>query len=315
IAVTAAWLGVLGALPAAVDAIITYSAAYVAASAGYGANLGAPAAFGTVLLSAYLIIPAAVGACAIGTASQPRRSVAIASLLWICGSVALFVLQGRFYAHYAIPLAVPIGILAGLGLERIGELLREVRWSGPRVLIVVPLSAALVVSVQAGVWSTTMQMVTAASRSERVEAVSARVRQLPAGTMLVWGKEPRLYGEAGRTPATGYIYLYPLTTPGYSSAAMIGEMARALAANPPAVVVDAGSDAPGAPGFLPLLIARPVLTDGRDLDLLDPLRAFVAEHYQLTATVAGWPVYVLRNDAVAWAGTPSSAREVSLIGR
>ena len=71
-------------------------------------------------------------------------------------------------------------------------------------------------------------------------------------------------------------------------------MVRELTDDPPAVVVDAGSDAPGQPGFLPLLIDRPVTTDGRDLDLLDPLRAFVADRYDLVATVAGWPIYVLR---------------------
>jgi hypothetical protein len=75
---------------------------------------------------------------------------------------------------------------------------------------------------------------------------------------------------------------------------MVEEVARGLAADPPAVVVDAGSTGPGQPGFLPLLIDRTVLTDGRDLDLLDPLRAFVADRYELAATVAGWPIYVLR---------------------
>jgi hypothetical protein len=89
----------------------------------------------------------------------------------------------------------------------------------------------------------------------------------------------------------------PLTTPGYSTPAMIDQMARALADDPPSVIVDAGSDAPGLPGFLPLLIDRPVLTDGRNLDLLDPLRAFVAARYELAATVAGWPIYVLRAEA------------------
>ena len=73
---------------------------------------------------------------------------------------------------------------------------------------------------------------------------------------------------------------------------------RELAANMPEVVVDAGSDAPGDPGFLPLLIPRRILTDGRDLDLLDPIRDFVAEHYRLSLTVDGWPIYVLR-------GTPT----------
>lgn len=296
IAVTAAWLSAIGALPAALDVVVTYSAAYRAASAGYGATLGTPAAAQTTLLALYLITPAVLGAASLATASQPRRGVVIVSLLWIGGSLALFVAQGRFYAHYAIPLAVPIGILAGLGLDRIGGSLRRLHGVGQRILIVLPLVATLSVSVLAGVFSAAAQIAEAADHAQRMQAVSERLRDLPAGTLLVWGKEARLYDLAGRAPATRYIYFYPLTTPGYSTAAMIDEVARALAADPPAVVVDAGSDAPGAPGFLPLLIQRRVLTDGRDLDLLDPLRAFVAEHYDLAAIVAGWPVYVLRGE-------------------
>ena len=112
--------------------------------------------------------------------------------------------------------------------------------------------------------------------------------------MLVWGNQPGLYDLADRAQATRYSYLYPLTTAGYSTPAMVGAVARALADHPPAVVVDAGSSGPGQPGFLPLLIDRPIATDGRDLDLLDPLRAFVGSHYRLAETVSGWPIYVLR---------------------
>ena len=217
IAAAAAWLGALGALPAAVDAVVTYSAAYVAASAGYGARLGTPAAVGTTLLALYLIIPAIVGAMTIASAPKARRGVILVSLLWIGGSVALFVLQGRFYAHYAIPLAVPAGILAGIGLDRIVGWMRDVRRFGQRVMIVVPLTAALSVSVLASVNSTTMQIAPAADASARARAVSAQLREMPDGSLLVWGKEPWLYDLAGRTPATGYVYLYPLTTPGYTT--------------------------------------------------------------------------------------------------
>ena len=255
---------------------------------------------GTVLLSLFLIIPAVVGAVSVATASGSRRGVILISVLWITGSLALFVMQGRFYAHYAIPLAVPAGILAGIGIERISGWIRDVRRFGRLVMIVVPLTAALSVSALASVYSTTMQLAPAVDALARVQAVSAQLRDMPAGNLLVWGKEPRLYDLSNRTPATGYIYLYPLTTPGYTTEAMIERVAQGLAANPPAVVVDAGSDSPGAPGFLPLLIPRPVLTDGRNLDLLDPLRAFVAANYRLAATVDGWPVYVRNDAAVAW---------------
>lgn len=218
----------------------------------------------------------------------------IASLSWIGASLALFVGQGRFYAHYAIPLAVPLGALAGLGLDRVAESLRGAGGSARRTLILLPLSVTLAVSVLAGILSTAMQMAPVADRSARMQAVAERIEHLHGATLLVWGNEPRLYELSGRAPATRYSYLYPLTTPRYSTTADVEEVARRLAADPPAVVVDAGSSAPGQPGFLPLLIGRAITTDGRDLDLLDPLRAFVAEHYELVDTVAGWPIYVLR---------------------
>ncbi len=66
-------------------------------------------------------------------------------------------------------------------------------------------------------------------------------------------------------------------------------------ASPPAAVIDAGSSAPGVAGLPPLLVDRPVLElDGRDMDILEPLRAFVRDRYVQATTVDGWPVYVLR---------------------
>jgi hypothetical protein len=297
-AVIAAWLVVIGALPAALDAVVTYSAAYRGSSAEYGAILAAPVAAWTALASLFLVAPALLGIASLSRIAQPARAVMLAALVWIGASLVLFVIQGRFYAHYAIPLAVPLGILAGFGLQRGLESLGRARVATTRAVIVGPLMVALVVSLIGSIISGGMQAAPIADESARMEAVAERLRDLPAGDLLVWGNEPRLYDLAGRAPATRYSYLYPLTTPGYSTAAMIDEVARQLATTPPAVVVDAGSPAPGQPGFLPLLIDRPVATDGRDLDLLDPLRTFVADHYELASTVAGWPIYVLRTPTV-----------------
>src|SRR5207237_6402513 len=84
-----------------------------------------------------------------------------------------------------------------------------------------------------------------------------------------------------------------MATPGYSSREQSAELVTALEARPPAVIVDAGSREPGAPGFLPLLIDRPPLAgDGRTFDALDPVRAVVRQHYRLAEIIDGWPVYV-----------------------
>ena len=290
----AAWLLAIGAMPAALDAIVTYAGAYRSSGNEYGATLAASVVAWTILTALFLVAPAMLGAVSPASRLPARRASLYAVLLWIAATLLAIVLQGRFYAHYAIALAVPLGVLAGLGLHRVGESLRRAARPSARAVIALPFVATLLISVVAGVVSGAMQVALVADGSSRMEAVSERLRDLPPGTMLVWGNEPRLYSLADRVPATRYSYLYPLTTPRYSTAAQIDAVVQALAAHPPAVVVDVGSTAPGQPGFLPLLIDRPIASEGRDLDLLEPLRAFVAAHYRLEAIVSGWPIYLLR---------------------
>ncbi len=295
IVIAAGWLLVAGALPAAIDALVSYSGAYRASGDVYGAKLAASVAAWTTLDSLFVIAPALLGAVALPHLSGARRTVAIASLLWIAGSLILLIVQRRLYAHYAIPLAVPLGVLAGLGLERTVARLRHGASSSQRALVAFPLLLSFVISVAAGVVSTAAQLSLVASQNGRSRDVAHRLDDLPAGPIFVWGNVPLLYVLADRTPATRYDYFFPLTTTGYSTPAQVQSVADALATHPPAVIVDAGSDAPGLPGFLPLLIDRPVEAEGRDLDLLDPLRAFVTDHYRLEEIVSGWPIYVLRD--------------------
>ena len=293
-----AWLMVTGAMPAAFDAVVTYAAAYRASSNDYGPALAGSVAAWTALVSLFLVAPALLGAASASSHAGPRRVLVLGLGLWIGVSLASFLFQGRFYAHYAIALVVPVGILAGIGFERVGQSLKRVDRPWQMTVIVLPFVATFLVSVVAGVVSGALQVALVADGNARADAVSARLRELPAGTMLVWGNQPLLYSVADRAPATRYSYLYPLTTRHYSTDAQIDEVARALADHPPAIVVDVGSAAPGLAGFLPLLIPRPIATDGRDLDLLDPLRAFVADRYELDSIVSGWPIYVLRHAPV-----------------
>ena len=70
--------------------------------------------------------------------------------------------------------------------------------------------------------------------------------------------------------------------------------------------MDVGSPLPGAPGFQPLLIAREVASDGRDLDLLDPIRDFVSENYDQLTVTDGWVIYELRGSEAGLAAAGSS---------
>jgi hypothetical protein len=135
---------------------------------------------------------------------------------------------------------------------------------------------------------------TQADRSQAVGGwIGAHTR--PDDQIFVWGNTPSIYLDANRAPASAYVYLLPLTTPGFVTDELIATVLEEWTASPPAVVVDAGSSQPGVAGLPPLLVGRPTLElDGRDLDILEPLRTFVRERYVQAATVDGWPVYVPR---------------------
>lgn len=281
-------LGVSGAATAAYDAVILYVSAYrQVASPGLGSTAG----WGFLSLL-FLVIPAAFGVLALRRLDGTQREMCLAAILWIGAAVALVLLAGRLYGHYLAPLAVPLAILAVSGLREIAARGRHLLAGRIATFAV---AAGCVLSLGVGIVGGAMEarIVQRMAPVERQvsEFLSANART--GDSLFVWGNQPYLYRSSGLPPAVRFIYLYPLSTPGYASPAMIDAVADGLAQDPPAFVVDAGSVAPGAPGYLPLLMERPVATDGRDLDLLDPLRAFVAERYRLHTVVAGWPVYVL----------------------
>jgi hypothetical protein len=284
-----------GALEAAVDAVIGYGAAYRAASAAYGAELSrAPAAW-TFLSALFLVTSASLGGLALRRTGGNRRWVLYAMVGWIAAALVLFVYQGRFIAHYAIPLAIPLGVLAGVGIEAtVG------RWgrsrSATRVPLALPLVAALIVSAAAAFFGGRYELAASQARSDRIAAASRYVAEQTnrGDSILVWGNRPELYLAADRPSAMRYSFMYPLTTEGYVTADLVDQVRNELAVHPPILVVDAGSDEPGAPGFLPLLIDRPVAREGREVDLLQPLRDFIGANYDLVAEIGGWPVYQLR---------------------
>lgn len=290
------WLAFAGALPDAIDAIVTYTGAYRASNAGFSGQLSGPVIAWTLLAMLFLITPAAIGARSGLRTAGDRRAIAGGMLVWIGTALVMFLVQGRFLAHYAIPLSVPLGTLAGLGLQLTAARLRGRRSRGRSGALLAPLLLGAITSLAAGAIAARMELTNVARDVPSLTEVATYLRQESAAsdTIFVWGNQPRLYDVAGRDPATRYSYFYSLTTPGYTTSTAVEELARELAARPPALVIDAGSNAPGEPGFLPLLMPRPVVSDGRNLDLLDPLREFVRSRYELLRVVDGWPVYRLR---------------------
>lgn len=279
------WLGGIGALPALAEALFEYGVAY-RDSVGPG--------FGTlpwvVLALMLLLAPALAGIVTLRRAPAAIRRIGFASLVWVATAVLLVALQGRLYGHYAIGVVPPMTVLAAIGAADLFSRLP----SGALRLATGGIGATLLVlSLVVGAAGARMELAMIEAVNSRAEALAAWVEDHGAagGSMLVWGNAPQVYLSTDTTPAGRYGFLYPLTTYGYGSERRVQDELRRLEASPPAIVVDAGSSAPGAPGFLPLLIDRPLATDGRDLDLLDPLRAFVADAYELADIVEGWPVY------------------------
>jgi hypothetical protein len=304
-AAVAVWLLAVGVLPAALDAVVTYAGAYRAIGAVTGAVLSGPVVAWTLLAMLFIVVPAAHGALS-GTRQRTiARGVTYACLGWVLLGIVSFFVQGRFMAHYAIPLAIPLGVLCGFGIDRMAAFAARRPVSGAAPLVV-----TLTISAIAAVIAGGMELGPILRDHERSLAVASVIRERPSadGRVWVWGNEPEVYLDARELSTTPYVYLYPLVTPGYGSQELVARALQALEADPPAFIIDAGSSAPGQPGFQQLLIPRPLASDGRDLDLLDPLRAFVRDRYEELAVADGWVVYALRESTAAWPGSGSSQR-------
>jgi hypothetical protein len=249
----------------------------------------------TLLALLYFVVPAALGAVVGLRGDGLPRVVTVACLAWVALALVSYAVQGRFLAHYAIPLAVPLAVLAGLGLDLIRTRLAQ---GGGRPLVAAFALTALI-SIGAAIAGGAMELGPIADDHARSEAVARYVDQASSGTdrIFVWGNEPQVYLEADRDNATRYSYLYPLVTPGYTDETLIQDAVRQLESDTPSLIIDAGSADPGEPGFQSLLIPRPLASDGRDVDILNPLREAIGRDYEQVETIEGWVAYRHRDRA------------------
>jgi hypothetical protein len=285
------WLG--ASLPSAVDALIGYSAAYRQVTS----RTGGASAFALVPWTVLVLLPLLV---AIGLAAVNRRRLvgarlASASAVWVATGVALILFQGRFYAHYASPLVIPLALVGGLGLDAAWRTAKRRRF----LLIGAPLLIAAGFALVIGAVGARQEQRPILDSNRRAEAVAERLVEQagPDASIFVWGNDARIYEIARLRPALRYVYLYPLLTPGYVTEGLVARLVAELEQSPPLVIVDSGSSAPGQPGLPMLLEPRPLATDGRDFDLLGPIRDVIAHRYHQSAVVEGWPLYVASSTA------------------
>ena len=288
-ALVLAWAGLL---PDAWDAVARYSGAYRSMNLAFQGPIFAGALRAGILATAVTMIPIGLGIIGSLRTSGPARTVAVGCLAWLAAGAAWITFQGRLEGHYVAPLIVPSAVLFGMGLPRLDSAVGRSRVAlvlGVPVVVLGAISAVVVVGASKVVWD----QLTTENRSARAVATVIASRGTGEETVFVWGNRPQILYLAERVPSSRYLYLAPLTTPGYSSPAQVGEVLASWEQAPPAFVVDAGSPEPGAPGLPPLLVPRPVSANGRDYDVLDPLRDFVRQRYALLGIVEGWPVYEL----------------------
>ncbi|MGI8828878.1 MAG: hypothetical protein ACR2I5_03780 [Candidatus Limnocylindria bacterium] len=286
----------VGALDASIDAVLVFNAAYRNASDQALSPWGLVP--WTVLALLPLIALAVIGMGRLRAVPEAKVPAA-GAVVWIAGAIAAWAFQERFYAHYAIAVVFPFAALAGVGLHDIGAGLAASRGK----LVGAAAVAVLVISVPVAVVGAFQEARSWAVMNERSAAVAAAVsaRTRPGDSIFVWGNAPWVYDLADRAPASRFIYLLPLVTPGYARPSLIATVVEGLAKRLPTVVVATESQ-DAVVGF-PTLDSDLGHSGSDALRALQPLQSYIHGHYRRAATVDGWSVLVRISDAEG-ASTP-----------
>ncbi len=205
------------------------------------------------------------------------------AVVWLVAGIVLVVLQGLFFDHYLTALAPPLIILATPAL---GRAIAAARGSRAPAIATIGLVLVLATPPAIGVALTEGK----AGPASTVTAVADRIQDMtaPGDPIFVWGNDAALYLEAGRPVASRFVYMFPLTAPGYADPAIVAKIVEAWQTRPPRLIVDATHN-PGRVGGYPLTPS----TDSSQPDaVLDPLRAYVLSHYQVVTSVNGWDLYL-----------------------
>jgi hypothetical protein len=259
---TVALLAAAGVLTDAWDALVTYSGSYLGSSANADPIWHIP------------LVLAPVATVAVLRGSWRLSEVDRFAVIWLILGVAALAAQGRHLGHHATPLIIPLAILAA-------EAGRRARLAGMAALVLALIATATIVrypqsgpaTVAVGAW--------VAARTESGDPI------------LVWGVESNVYLEADRRVAGRYPYLMPLVTPGYSTPQQINAWVAELEADPPVVIVDAeAANRYWAEDADLLRPPPPGAAGGRDLDILDPVRQWIRDHYAFATEIQGRKVYV-----------------------
>jgi hypothetical protein len=152
-------------------------------------------------------------------------------------------ISGRDYSHYFLALLPPLSLLTALlvtELETIAGV--SPQWLGiTRHKAIALVAIALVLPAVSAVAIELRDRGLPRTYLTRMGPVIEYIQQQtkPHDSIFVWGHAAALYFFADRTPASRYIYLLPLLTPGYADAALIHGFIDELRMAAPTLIVDA----------------------------------------------------------------------------
>ena len=283
------WLPVLasGSLAAALDAVLRYNSLYQSAGTFRLSDWihGFAQLWPFIPAAAILLVP--VGRRSILGFELARSKLALAIALWLLAELAMLLYGRRIYIHYLTLLIAPSAIVFGLALANLWQ---DGRRAGFRIVGAVLLAA----TVAALAWHTrpTPSKASLITPNQQLAAY-VRANSGPHDSIYAWGADTDLYVRSDRDPAGPYFFFLPLSEPGYGPEATAKTLA-VWQAKPPRLVITATSTVGQRNSLQPLDAVDGSASGAATVDTLEPLRAFIKNHYDLVATLPGGQVWRYR---------------------
>jgi hypothetical protein len=281
----AAWLVARGALGDAIDQVMTYNVAYLAASGGLGHMLPVVG-----LLLGGLLFPAGIGVVRMIRDPGAFDRLDWLCLAWVLGSLASLAYGNRVYLHYLIVVLPPLTLLSARGFEWLLAAFRSPgRGNRGRAIGLIGANAVLLtISI---VTMVDLTLLTTGIAADDVAVTNRTADWIKANTpadatVYLWGDDAYIFLQSDRRPYDRHVYQDPMVTKGYWTPAKTAALLSEWEASPPPVIVETRSAVP--------MFRAPYEPDRPpNYDTLGPLRDFVRGHYKLAATFGDHDIYEL----------------------
>jgi hypothetical protein len=243
-----------GAAGDLIDQVVLYNATYATAS---GTERLATLAAAVNLWAFSGLLPIAVAGWTIAVVRLARGSVAgTSNRLFMVAALALpfeFALAsatGRIYPQNFIPCLPVLSLLVAVAVATVRVMIERMALRtriAPRFLLLAVLGVAMIPFASASP-AVALDRHQRGANDEQLTRWYASayitVHTGPTQSVLFWGGEAGLNYTSARRAPTRFAYQYPLYLRGYQNAAQVDQLLAQLAADPPALIVDASlSDA------------------------------------------------------------------------